>query len=328
VRARDALLVAAIMLVIGFAARDALRGGDESDPPPPRAPEEPVSGNPERLRIDGAGDLAGRLVFTDERCRVIELELTGTVLTRMPRVGSCGLSAPPVSDRIAYSVGRIDDDGVWFRVLDLSERRESRAYLATEAPIWSPDGQRLAWCSPGQQGFELVVGGRFRALDDCADAYTPSGEPAFISGRRVIAGGDVVFAHRRRLSHVSFGRDGSIAVSVGKDVELYRRAQDRYPLYTVSDLRFRGRPILGPGNCGALLRSPQTGSPPEVTVLAFGCIRIRGSRVVPGNEAAWSPDGKWIAVTLANEILLYDVTDQARDPIHLPLEANQIVWLS
>jgi hypothetical protein len=330
-RARDALLVGAVTLVIGFAALDALRGEADSEPQAVRPVPPEVSEEAGRIRADLPRDLAGRLIFTDEQCRVVELELSqGAALARTRRVGSrCGLWAPQAGDRIAYGAGPADDERLWFRIADLSEGRDSRAYLAVSEPIWSPDGMRLAWCSPDRSGFEFDVGRRrFRALDECADAYTVSGEPASIRGQRVLAGGEVVFTHRRRVSQVSFGDDGSVAVSAGRDIELYRKARDPYPLYTVSDVRFRDRPIFGPGNCGTLLRSPHTGSPPEVTVLALGCARIRGSRVVPGNEAAWSRNGRWIAVANVREIALYDVTDPARDPVLLPLAANQIVWLS
>jgi hypothetical protein len=329
-RARDGLLVGALAIVLVFASVDALRGDPESEPPRRQAAGQTPSEDPGRIPVELPADLTGRLIFTDEQCRVVELELAaGAALARTRRVSSCGLWAPESGDRIAYGAGPIDDERLWFRVVDLSEGRDSRAYLAAAEPIWSPDGQHVAWCNPQRRGFELEVGRRrFRALEDCADAYAAVGEPAFIRGARVVADGKVVFTHRRRILHVSFASNGSVAVSGGTDVQLYRSARDRYPLFDATGLRFRDRPIFGPENCGTLLRSPHTGSPPEVTVLAFGCVRIRGGRIVPGNEAAWSPDGKWIAVTLAKEILLYDVTDQARDPIHLPLEANQIVWLS
>src|SRR5688500_6059229 len=110
-RPRDLLIVAAVLLVAGFAAADALRGlGGGSAAPPPSAPtgtggEAATTPPPRRVRGFTLGQLPGRLVFTGETCVIQELDLpTGTIFPLPRLAGTCKLWSPRTSERLAYSL--------------------------------------------------------------------------------------------------------------------------------------------------------------------------------------------------------------------------------
>jgi hypothetical protein len=262
---------------------------------------------------------------------VVELEFAGpnAATVRARREGSCGLWVPRTGDRLAYGVGPPREDGQLFRVLDLSQGSDSRAYLARlDSVTWSPDGQRVAWCSPSVPGgFELEVGGRFRALDDCPHAYTDSGQAVYVRGRAIYVEDRLVRVASSRVTAVAFGTDGSVAIVLGPTVAVFAGVDEDAPRARASLAPFRGRPLFAPDNCAVLLRSPHRGSPPRVTVVSLGCRGV-ARRVVPGNEAAWSPDGMWFAASDHDSIEIYSARDRRPPAATIFEEANQLVWKS
>ena len=48
--------------------------------------------------------------------------------------------------------------------------------------LWSPDGQRVAWCGHRRVGFDLEIGGAARRLPRCPVAYTPDDRSPTRSG--------------------------------------------------------------------------------------------------------------------------------------------------
>src|SRR5215203_2797453 len=155
-RPRDLLIVAAVLLVAGFAAADALRGlGGGSAAPPPSAPagtegsEAATTPPPRRIRGFTVGELPGRVVFTGETCVIQELDLpTGTIFPLPRLAGTCKLWSPRHSERLAYSLPSRRRSVVPFRIADLNH-----AYLdlgqfqaRIDSIVWRPDGQRVAWC--------------------------------------------------------------------------------------------------------------------------------------------------------------------------------------
>lgn len=332
-RPRDVVLVGALAVLLVFAALDSLRdrsgGGNATRPPTTSSatagPTEasPAASLPHAVR-------QGLLLFTDGACSLNEVDLESeppAVRTRLET--NCALWAPAKGDRIAYGVGQLRRDDAAFRVTDLHATELVRGpYRARPGSIvWSPDGRRVGWCDLAGRGHEVEMGGRARRLPACPAAYTATGRPAYLSGRTLVVGGRAVFAAPQPLTFASFGEDGSLAVVFDRQIDVYRRIDDRYPIAGLAGIPpFRGAPLFGPNNCGALLRSPHTGEPPDVVVLALGCSRVRGGRFLRGNEAAWSPDGSWIAVADERGIAFYSVSDPSRNPARLEGRVNQLVW--
>ena len=336
VKARDLILLGGIAAIAAVAAVDELTGWRNSPDVASEAATAPDRGG------DGAsgetaaavthvdhGDLGGRILFTGRDCSLGELELAfPEPVTRVLRDAGCGLWAPPASDRVAYGVSPADEAGIRFRVLDLSQGDDGATYRAgwRWPPFWSRDGQRLAWCDLRGRGFELEQGGRPRPLADCPDAYAPDGSLAYLRGRDVVVGGRTVRRAPWPINAVSFGEDGSIAVVGRREILLYSNERDRYPRAGVETPPGRGAPIFESRNCGALLRSPHRGEPPTIRLVPLGCHRIRGGRRVPGNDAAWSPDGEWFAVAEPDAIVFYRTRDPAHEFARINVWANQLVW--
>jgi WD40-like Beta Propeller Repeat len=337
-KGRDLLILAAVLLVGGFAVADSFRGsafGDEgadpetapeTAPPPPPTTLAETGPQPQPEAPEGwpRGLLDGELVFTDGRdCRVRVIALPGgreRPTGAEPVLSSCELWAAPITDRIAIGVGPPSNDTVPFRFLDLARAgRDLGGYRALFGFIvWSPDGQRAAWCGRSRTGFDLEVGGAARRLPECPAAYTPEGGIAFARGNELVAGGRTLVRASGGITFVHFGSDGSVAVVVeGRRVERYRggRLQQAFDL----PAEYEGQtPELSPDNCGALFGEGGT-----IRVVDVGCL---GSHfpAMPGTAAVWSPDGQWIASAGMTSIGFRPVSGGMT--VEWPAQASQLFW--
>jgi hypothetical protein len=334
-RPRDFIVVAAIVLIAGFAAADAIRGRVETSETaePPTTPVEtsatrPPGPEPQAEAPPGwpVGTLRGSLVFTNaDDCRVRVLGLTGGTERPLARFSStCELWAPPVGERIAYGLAPPTADGLTpFKIADLSRpQADLGGYRALFGVVlWSPDGHRVAWCGRRRTGFDLEIGGAARRLPSCPAAYTPDSRVAYAAGNQLLVEGRELLRADGGITFVHFGSDGSVAVVVnGKRLERY----DAAGKLTASASIPEGRtPILSPRNCAALFRPLQP--PGDIRFVELGCYHGRELRNMSGNDAAWSPDGTWVAISGLNGIEFRPVASFGA-AFSWPAQAIDLAW--
>ena len=323
---RDLAIVAAVILLGGFAVADALRSGgeDSSAPATQSVPErrdgpEPQADAPEEWP---AGRLRGTLVFTDARdCRVRVIGLGGGRERPTGELfGSCVLWAAPIGQRIAYGTGGARGSaGESFTIVDL---RRAGIELGTFQKLagdvlWSPDAQRVAWCTVNGAGQEFAIGDqRPRTLARCPVAYAPDGRLMFVFGRRLVSGGRTILTERRPITQVHWGDDGSLLVVLGGGLaRRYEKGEvHSIDLFTDSELE------PSPDNCG-------------VSYFDAGRIRVDGFECfgssVPiefiGLDAALSSDGRWVAVAAPDRIEFHQIIG-GDERIVWPARARELSW--
>jgi hypothetical protein len=332
-KGRDILILAAVVLVGGFAVADSLRNEAAGDGSAPQrdtteatteastvAEEDDDLGRAFFPSVSGAG---GSVVITQTgSCAVREFDLpTGLELPNVVARSTCELWVAPVTGKVAVGIGELVGDAAPFRFVDLN--RPSRDLGNSEALfgflIWSEDGQRAAWCNRRRAGIDLELGAGRRLLPDCPAAYTPDGEVAVADGDRLVVEGRTVMRASGGITNVHYGRDDSVAVVVeGRRIERSQSGR----LTDTLDLpaRFQGRlPVFSPDNCGAIFRSGD-----RVRLLNVGCLAPSLDLSFPGHVGAWSPDGRWLAVGGPTELTFYDL--EGGEPVVWPVGAVEIGW--
>ena len=314
---------------MGFALADSLHGENHDEPAV--ATSESTTTRREERAFEGTLPpdlLTGRLVFTDENCDLGVVDLARAVVVRVRDVETnCALSAPVRSRRIAYGFGPLGRETLSYRVTDFSRPELTQGVLRAlpESIVWSHDGERVAWCSRGERGLELEIGGRERPLAHCSVAYSRDDHPVYRADRRLLAESHALVPPMPgRITAASIAGDGSIALVLdGKHVLLLKRGEEL--VETRIPTRVRGVvPAFSPDNCGAIFLTPHRGQPPRVFVIDLGCLGGH-ERDLSGRRAAWSPDGQWFAVAEERTIAFYAV-DASRGVLRLPGVANQLVW--
>jgi WD40-like Beta Propeller Repeat len=323
-KGRDLAIVAAVVLLGGFALADSLRsrGGNPSEPTATTATEAGPAPRPEAPADWPTGRIRGTLVFTDARdCRVRAIGLGGG--RERPTgelVGFCNLWAAPIGQRIAYSTGGVrGSTGESFAVVDL---RRAGIELATFQNLagdvlWSPDAQRLAWCTESGVGQEFEIGTeRPRSLARCPVAYTPEGRLALAVGRRLVSDGRTLVRERDPITQAYWGEDESLLVVLaGGTIRRYDPGGgiDSIGLSTDGDV------IPSPDNCGLVYEEPG-----RIHIADVGCYGGRLASFI-AYDAAWSPDGRWLAVAGTDQIEFHDVlTDDER--LVWPARAVELYW--
>jgi hypothetical protein len=333
VKSRDVAILGAVVAIAVVAAVDAVRGdgrvaGETLLPPPPQpAPRGQVDATTPTVLVPV--EAPGSLVFTDARdCRVRVVRVASAAERDLPRLtGDCALWAPPVGPRIAYGLDNQGPDSLAtapFRLVDLRRPGENLGgYRALFGfVVWSRDGRRVAWCGESRAGYDLELGGTARRLDDCPSAFTPDGRISFAQEGRVVVDGETVLEVDGGVTFVRWSADGSLAVVVdGERLERWVDGRRRGAL----DLprRLEGRvPELSPDNCAALFAGPE-----RIELLDLGCFGGRGSEPLSfaGTTAAWSPDGRWIAVAEQETIAFHRVEGRP-EVIRWLAAANEIAW--
>jgi WD40 repeat protein len=336
-KGRDLLILLGVVLVGGFALADALRSDDGREP----AAERPTTTDPAatttlgeapdedlgRGRFPPVSGAGGALVITETgSCAVREFDLpTGLEFRNVVARSTCQLWAAPVTAKVAVGIGEPVGDAVPFRFIDLS--RPGRNLGTSEALFgflaWSEDGQRAAWCNRRRAGIDLELGRGRRLLPECPAAYTPEYEVAFAVGSDLVVGGRAVLTASGGITSVHYATDdsGSVAVIVdGRRIERYADGR----LTDALDLpeRFQGRlPALSPDNCSAAFRADD-----RIRILDVGCSSLGpAGSLFPGHAAAWSPDGRWLAVGGATDLTFYDLQGRAR-PVAWPVGVVEITW--
>jgi WD40-like Beta Propeller Repeat len=330
VKGRDLLILAAIVLVGGFAVADALRSDGERIEARPTTTEQVDTtttavddGDLGRAFFPTVNGAPGSIVLTQTgSCAVREFDLpSGLELPNVVAASTCQLWAAPVTAKVAVGIGEPVGDAVPFRFLDLGHpnRDLGNSEAAFGFLIWSPDGQRAAWCNARLDGIDLELDGPRRRLPGCPAAYTPDAEVALAEANRLVVEGRTVLTASGGITNVHYGSDDSVAVVVdGRRIERHQGGR----LTDVLDLPepFEGRlPVFSPDNCSALLRSRD-----RIRLLNVGCSAPSRDLSFPGQVAAWSPDGVWIAVGEATKLTFYNLESGAT--IVWPIGVAQIVW--
>ena len=324
-KARDAAIVGAIMLIAGFAAADAFRSRASNDAArPPTTASRTDETETRTLPAQFAPVPArGSLAFTDRAdCRVRDISVATGTESALPRLGtSCELWSAPAGNRIAYGLGRPYREAVPFRFVDLSEpERELGGFHALFGYIaWSADGRRAAWCGQSRTGFDLELGGSADRLGQCPTAYTPDSEVAYAVANRIVAGDRVVLRARGFVSNVVWGRDRSLAIVIeGRHVERYERGAVTGAREIPPSLR-GSIPVFSPDNCAVLLRRG-----PAFHLLDVGCF-AGDEETFEGSAVSWSPDGRWIAVAEDDSIAFHRVVG-AEGVMSWPVAAAELAW--
>jgi hypothetical protein len=322
-------MVAAVVLVAGFALADALRsrGGDTAQETSPTVGEERDRTAPQPTVSSEwpTGRLRGKLVFTnagDCRVRVIGLD-DGQERPSGRFQGSCRLWAPSVGERIAYGVrgGRSELSQRWFSIVDLTEPdRDLGTFKNLVGDVlWSPDAQRLAWCVfGGEGGRELEIGGaRPRRVSGCPLAYDPSGRLVFARGMRLVSEeGQILLVADGRIVQAHWGEDGSLLVVLADGTVRRYDFEGRIDELTlVADREI----VPSPDNCAVLF--PQLD---RIQILDVGCYDGPAESFL-ARDAAWSPDGRWVATADEAQIRFEEVGDG--DEVFVwPARAIELYW--
>lgn len=329
---RDALLVAALAIVATGAAADAVfRGGADERASQPRTRTNAGTATP-APEPDGP---SGTLLYSDAACVVHELDVASraAAAVRPTAEGCYGLWATPDGARFAYAVDARAAGGTQRIVLRVRERARSGLdagpFEARSSSVVSARDGTIGWCRPwGAGGVSLEPTGVVLRLSDCPAAFTPRGGPVYVTGRTVVVGDARVRTSAPPGAFVSIGPDGSLAVVTRRTASLYERPGAREPVGTILVPPFHDRPVFAPDNCAVALPSGTRDEPPSIRVRGLPCAGAPRPWTFPGFDAAWSPDGRWIAVTDGLAVLVYSIADPAREPIRLPLRAGHIAWTS
>lgn len=355
---RDAALVVAVLVVGGLAAADAVRnrGGDGESRPTPRETTTPVATSPEPvpLSTDETAPVpaGGRLIFTDAHdCRLREASLARDAERVLPAIEtSCGVWAPRAGGWVAFGAPESTDALAVLTFIDLARPEEvlDGAGLFGSV-VWSQDGERAAWCDSATSGWEQDFERRqVEPLPFCPRAYLGGETLAWTRDRELLAGpGRVVATASGHIEQVATGADGSFALVLeGGRVERRDARGRAYGVRLPSDA-LATTLVFSPDTCAAAAVGLKA-----VFVVDLGCFRGRGQvatvstdnctdrhegptaecarypapRVFSGRAAAWSPDGRWLAVAELRAIAFHRVVGGYR-AIRWPAAAADLAWL-
>ena len=311
---RDLAIIVAVVLLGTLAALDALRSdgsapGQDASGTDTAAQTE--TGPPARESFP-AVPTRGSLAFTTgDDCRLRDVSVSAGSEFPLPIIETaCQLWAPPVTTRLAYTLRPTGvGDLVPVRFLDPGRPGVDLGTFDTlfGAVVWSQDGQLAAWCDSSTSGFEYEVGqsdldtGGFavRQLDFCPRAYTHEGNLAYTVDRELVVEGETPVDVGFHIDQVAWGTDGSIGLVL--DARTHHRIERREGSRVTHRSRLTdivGLPVVfSPDNCAALMVGDGS-----VRVIDVGC--FRGAPLAyEGSAAAWSPDGQWVAIARAEQIV-------------------------
>jgi hypothetical protein len=348
------LVLGAVALIGAGATWDALR--HDPFPAAERADDD--------IRFRGAalpqpGELSGTLVFASQadcRPRVLSFE-TLTVGPAGP-AARCGLWVSPRGDLAAVSLAAaLGLQGSRVGLLRLGERPKlvQQLGIVRGDPSWSKDGGRLAWCTAERDTVLLAVEtGARRHVEGCRPKIAPDGSvltrPALLLTPTLLRDGNVALDEEDLTRAFPADSDGPLDL-VGYDVrpdgllavvavrfESGRRPRRLLQLWHSGQLeRAILLPELGlPAGAGRLGDHVEFGPTGREVAVAFPgagkqmiLVDLESGNVVlePTSQHgfAWSPDGRWLAVSTGEEIRI--LGPERGEPVYvLPVGAAALAW--
>jgi hypothetical protein len=323
VKARDLLLAALLLLLVGVAVADALRGGGST--PAARPPDTTTGRNsveiPERFPRTPA---PGRLVFLDDDgCRMHEVQVSTGEALELPKLETgCELWHAAHGERIAYALPGPFARLRSFRFMDLNfPLRQLRSYSTDRDVLFSQDGLDAAWCESDDRAFRIELGDEQPTrLHSCPAAFDPAGELAYITPQGLRVRDTLVVRTRDPLVGAVWGSDDSLAL-------IYRDRIERLVSGRVTDRRripapARDRPAtLAPNNCIALFPA-RAG-----TLVTLDICGDFGFDTTPGTAGAFSPDSSWIAVARETDVIIVLIGGSLDAATSWPVRARALAWL-
>lgn len=322
------MIVAAIGVLAGLAAADALRGGgDESEPvavatagtsTPSRAPT-----LAEELRRES---VTGIVTYSDDQCLVHTLLLPSLENELVRREST---DAPIRRCTFAVGGGR---------------------FLQNDE-IVSPDDKSAAHCLGGHVEVVDIVSGVLQSrVRGCTPAWRPDGALTYVRDGEIFVEGRLLLSHRalRRASNahpnvrrLEPGYPVSVRVTslawfdetrLAAALAITIRGVERQYLLAV----FEGRRLVGSavrfaGPFGGLITSPGGAYVAD----AGGMVMTRDGKgaelpagLPSGPVVAFSPDNRWVAVVTRSSIYLVAtaLNDSAIRALRLPYGAGDAVW--
>jgi hypothetical protein len=323
-KGRDLAIVAGVVLLGGFALADSLRSRGRDLSEPTAATETGPAPRPEAPAEWPAGRIRGTLVFTDARdCRVRVIGLGGG--RERPTgefVGFCELWAAPVGQRIAYGTGGVRGSTAQsFSIVDLAHANRDLGTFTNRAGdvLWSPDAQRVAWCTETGVGQELEIGNaRPRSIARCPIAYDRAGRLVFVADRRLTSAGRVLVHENEPILQASYAEDESLLVVLESGIVRRYGHDGRIDAITIAALS--GRQVVpSPDNCAVLYPEPG-----RIQLVDLGCAGMRARSWI-AFDAAWSPDGRWVAVAGQEQIEFHEVVT-GDERLVWPARARELYW--
>ncbi|HEU4448582.1 MAG TPA: hypothetical protein VFR63_01210 [Gaiellaceae bacterium] len=352
-RAVSWAVLGGVLLLAAAAVSDALRGAGSSQAADPVDPS-----TLEGARLPARGELPGTLVFASQAgCRPQTFSLGTLTLGSGGPALACGLWVPPrgglAAISLAPALGFRGSRAALLRLTNPPEVEEVLGVVRGE-PSWSEDGRRLAWCTAASDTVVLDVRtGARRRLAGCHPTIAPDGSvltrPARLLTATLLRDGEALLQRDELLRPFAAANEGPLDV-VGYDV----RADGLLAVVTVRFEGGRPRRLLQLWRGDRLERVvvlPELGLPagsgrlgdrvefgPTDRELAVG-FRGPGKQMVlvdveTGRTVleptfqhgfAWSPDGRWFAVSTGEEIRVLG-PDRAEPVYVLPVGAASLAW--